>query len=98
MSALKIRFLSYSAVANMVLLGILGSVRPACSVHDPETCMLAVVIGRSGIGVVVFNHPLLWFLGDRSLIQASQCLMKLDGNKMFHFSDMLKHGPSHNQA
>ncbi|CZR37243.1 uncharacterized protein FPRO_02497 [Fusarium proliferatum ET1] len=48
MSALKVRFPSYSAVANMVLLGILGSVRPACSVHDPETYMLPVVIGRSG--------------------------------------------------
>ncbi|RKK82590.1 hypothetical protein BFJ69_g3167 [Fusarium oxysporum] len=33
----------------MVLLGILGSVRPACSVYDPETYMLLVVIGRSGI-------------------------------------------------
>lgn len=45
MSALKVRFPSYSAVANMVLLEILGSVRPACSVHDPETYMPPVVVG-----------------------------------------------------
>lgn len=55
MSALKVRFPSYSAVVNMVLLGILGSVRPACSVYDPETYMLLVVIGRPGIGIVVFT-------------------------------------------